>query len=230
MDWAKLVLDYIKVLAWPTTTMILAVYFHKPLTTILARLRKVGLPGGASLDFQEKIQEATELSETVPAFTPPPDKKKIPAIPLTEANARMISLGLQPVSSGLDLQYFRGIAESDPTLALAGLRIEIDTLARNLAVGFNIELKKNESTGALLQRLLFHSAITDTQADLARKILSLCNRAIHGQPVSQLEAQQVIDAAGTLVDYFLAWLSWGFDDHWQPSQLSPNVESHASRR
>jgi hypothetical protein len=41
----------------------------------------------------------------------------------------MISLGLKPTSSGLDMSDYREIAESDPTLALAGLRIEIEVLA-----------------------------------------------------------------------------------------------------
>jgi hypothetical protein len=68
----------------------------------------------------------------------------------------------------------------------------------------------------LLQRLLDHGAITREQAELSRKILSICNKAIHGQPVSEQEAQEVIDAAAVLARYFLSWLSWGFDDNWKP--------------
>ncbi len=142
MDWLKLILEFTKVLAWPATTIILAITFHRPLTKILSRLQKAGLPGGISLDFQEQIQEAKELSRQVEKFPAPPDRQKMPAIPLTEANARMISLGLQPVSSGLDMSYFIEIAEKDPTLALAGLRIEIETLAKNIAIGFRMEIKK----------------------------------------------------------------------------------------
>lgn len=216
MDLAKLILEYIKVLAWPITTIILVVAFRTSLTAILARLRKAGLPGGVSIDFQEEIQRAKELSRQVEALPAPADRRRTPAIPLTEANARMISLGLQPVSSGLDMSYYLEIAQTDPTLALAGLRIEIETLAKNIAVGFKVERKKNEPVGSLLQRLLEHGAITYEQAELTRKILNICNKAIHGRTVSQQEAQEVIDAAAVLARFFLAWLSWGFDDNWKP--------------
>jgi hypothetical protein len=216
VELAKLILEYVKVLAWPTTTIILVVAFRTPLKAILSRLRKAALPGGVSIDFQEEIQEAKELSRQVEALPAPADRRKTPAIPLTEANARMIALGLQPVSSGLDMSYYREIAENDPTLALAGLRIELETLVKNIALGFKVERKKNESVSSLLQRLLDHGAITREQADLARKILNICNKAIHGQTVSELEAQEVIDAAAALSRYFLSWLSWGFDDNWKP--------------
>lgn len=221
MELAKLILEYIKVLAWPTTTIILVVAFHAPLKAILSRLRKAALPGGVSIDFQEEIQKAKELSRQVEAVPAPEDRRKTPAIPLTEANARMIALGLQPVSSGLDMSYYREIAENDPTLALAGLRIELETLVKNLALGFKVERKKNESVNSLLQRLLHYGAITREQAELARKILSICNKAVHGQTVSHEEAQEVIDAAAVLARYYLSWLSWGFGDDWKPRGASP---------
>ncbi|MFI5089041.1 MAG: hypothetical protein ACHP7P_03160 [Terriglobales bacterium] len=216
MDLAKLILEYIKVLIWPITTVVLVIAFRAPLKAVLARLRKAGLPGGVSIDFQEEIEEAKQLSRQVEALPPPPDRRKTPGIPLTEANARMISLGLQPVSSGLDMSYYREVAQSDPTLALAGLRIEIETLAKNIAAGFKLERRKAEPVSSLLRRLMDRGAITNEQAELARKILSICNRAIHGQAVSQQEADEVIDAAAVLARYFLAWLSWGFDDNWKP--------------
>jgi hypothetical protein len=172
MELAKLVLEYVKVLAWPITTMVLVVAFRTPLKAILSRLRKAALPGGVSIDFQEEIQEAKELSRQVDALPAPADRRKAPAIPLTEANARMIALGLQPVSSGLDMSYYREIAEHDPTLALAGLRIELETLAKNIAVGFKVEHKKNESVSSLLQRLLGRGGITREQAELAAKYLT----------------------------------------------------------
>jgi len=216
MELAKLILEYTKTLIWPITTIILAAAFHEPLRTVLERLRKAGLPGGVSLDFQEQIQETKELSKRAEVAPVPSERQRTPAIPLTEANARMISLGLQPVSSGLDMSYFNEIAKMDPTLALAGLRIEIETLAKNVAVGFKMEVKKTEGTQRLLRRLLAQGAITEVQEQLARRILNLCNKAVHGEPVSRQEAQEVIDAAAVLFEYFLEWLSWGFDDNWGP--------------
>lgn len=96
------------------------------------------------------------------------------------------------------------------------MRIELETLVKNIALGFKVERKKNESVSSLLQRLFDHGAITGEQAELARKILNICNKAIHGQTVSEQEAREVIDAAAVLARYFLSWLSWGFDDNWKP--------------
>jgi len=47
----------------------------------------------------------------------------------------MIKLGLAPMLSGLDIAYYRAKAETDPVLALAGLRIDLETMMRNVAVG-----------------------------------------------------------------------------------------------
>jgi hypothetical protein len=221
MDIAKLVLEYLKALAWPATTIFFGIYFREPLTALLDRIKRAEV-AGVSLNFQEKIQEVKELSEEIPVVPTAQTVNPRATIPLTEANARMISLGLQPVSSGLDLAYFRDIAKNDPTLALAGLRIEIETLARNLAIGCKVELKGHESPSTLLNRLLSKQVITSAQAELGRKILSICNKAVHGERVSALEALDVIEAAGTLFESFLQWLSWGFDDDWRPRNPPPS--------
>ena len=192
MDIAKLILEFVKALAWPVTALILALLFRAPLSAILTRLRKAAFPGGVSIELQEEIQEAKLLSKQVEAQAAPPNRPRRPAIPQTEANARMIALGLKPTSSGLDMSYYREIAQSDPTLALAGVRIELEVLLNNLAVGFKLEQKRAEPVTSLLKRLSEHHAITSEQMELARKIFAICNRAIHGQAVTQEEALDVI--------------------------------------
>jgi hypothetical protein len=216
MELAKLILEFVKALVWPTTALVLALVFRAPLEAILSRLRKAGLPGGVSIDFQEQIQEAKQLSEKVEALPSPPDRPKPPAIPLTEANARMISVGLRPTASGLDMGYYREIAQDDPTLALAGLRIELEVIANNIAAGFKLAPRKNESLSSLLSRLKAHNAITSDQLQLTRKILSICNQTIHGRTATRDEAEEVIDAASVLTQQYLNWLSWGFPDDWKP--------------
>jgi hypothetical protein len=51
---------------------------------------------------------------------------------------------------------------------------------------------------------------------LAQKVLEVCNAAVHGQPVSHEQAKSVIQSVEVLADWYLAWLSWGFDDGWEP--------------
>jgi hypothetical protein len=219
MEIARLVLEFIKVLIWPATVLVVALIFRVPIRAVLSRLRKAGLPGGVSIDFQEEIEQAKQLSVKVEAQPVPPNRAVVAAIPLTEANARMISVGLRPTASGLDMSYYREIAQRDPNLALAGLRIELEVMASNLATGFKLSSTRPEPLARLLQRLVEHDAITNEQLQLTRKILRLCNQAVHGSRVTREEADEVIDLASILAEQYLAWLSWGFQDNWKPKAL-----------
>src|ERR1017187_1921936 len=114
MEIVKIVLEFVKALAWPITVAALVWMFRAPIRLVLHRLRKAELPGGVSIDFQDEIQAAKELSAKVEAQPLAPDRARIPTLPITEANARMLSLGLRPPSSGLDMTYYRDIANTDP--------------------------------------------------------------------------------------------------------------------
>jgi hypothetical protein len=117
---------------------------------VFARLRKAVLPAGVSIDLQEEVREVQQLSEKVESAAPPADRKRTPGIPQTKANARMIQLGLRPSPSGLDLSYYREIAERDPILALAGLRSELETWFRNVAQGFKVGTRPYDSMNRAL--------------------------------------------------------------------------------
>jgi hypothetical protein len=166
--------------------------------------------------LEDQIHQVRVLSEKVESETPPPNRKKTPGIPLTEANSRMIQLGLQPTLSGLDMSYYRNLAATDPVLSLAGLRIELETIARNLAKGYKLPLGSTEPVSSVLVALRDASAITPVQMELAQKALRLCNQAVHGRAVSREQAEDVIDAVSVLARDYLAGLSWGFSDNWKP--------------
>jgi len=224
MEIARLALDYLRALVWPAVTLILGFVFRSELKALIARVRHADLPGGFALDMPQEISAAQELSIRVEGTPAPPQHKQSPSIPLTEANARMIQVGLRPSPSGLDMQYYRNLAMQDPNLALAGLRIEIDILARNLAKGFGVSVHDSDTGTRLLRKLREAGSITAEQLQLALKVMQLCNAAVHGVPVSQEQAESVIDIASVLAEQFLAWLSWGFSDGWKPSQqVSPNL-------
>lgn len=133
-------------------------------------------------------------------------------MPLTEANARMLDHGLEPSPSGLELSRYRTLAEENPQLALAGLRIEVETMLRNLAKGFQIPVSERDSAGVIARRLQEHEAITSLQARLINSVLALCNSAVHGQKVSQSQAEDILDIAAILRDNYISWLSWGFPE------------------
>lgn len=216
MELAKLVLEYVRVLIWPAVVVTICLVFRGQLAALLNRIRHAELPGGVAVDLGQEIREVKALSAKVQEEPAPSDKKRGPAIPLTEANARLIQLGLRPSPSGLDMSYYRNLAEQDPNVALAGLRIEIDVLARNLAKGFNVSIDDRASGARLLRKLYDAGAITSDQMQLSMKVLRVCNAAVHGTPVSREEADEVISSAEVLADQYLAWLGWGFDDGWTP--------------
>jgi hypothetical protein len=113
-----------------------------------------------------------QLSEKVESAAPPADRKRTPGIPQTKAYARMIQLGLRPSPSGLHSSYYRQMAERDPILALAGLRIELETWFRNVAQGFKVDTRPYDPMNRVLARLRDANAVTPDQVKLARRVLT----------------------------------------------------------
>lgn len=213
MEVAKLILEYVKAVIWPAFAIACIILFRIPILGLLPRLKNAALPGGVKFDFQEAIEEAQKLKReilTAPKSADAPPKPSNP-IQQTEANARMVSLGLQPSPSGLDLGYYRALIQQDPNIALAGLRIELEILGRNLAKGFHIPLSVYETSAiSIFRKLADKGAINPLQFQLLKKIIDLCNAAIHGQRVTTEQAESILDSMKLLADHYIAWLSWGF--------------------
>ena len=213
MEEAKIVLEYIKAIIWPITTLIVIAIFKKQIGGLFHRIKKAELPGGISLEtFPEQIKEAQEISEEVKQESSEKiAEKNVSVIPLTETNKLMLNLGLAPSPSGLELSYYINISAQDPNLALAGLRMEVETMLKNLAKGFKVEVSDKESSGNILTKLKRNGCITNRQYELITKVLKLCNAAIHGLKISTRDANEILDVAMVLRDDYVAWLSWGFE-------------------
>ncbi len=214
MEIAKIIIEFIKAAIWPITTLIIIVIFRQQIEGLFHRIKKAELPGGITLEtFPEQLKMAKEISEEVKQESSAKTAEiKEPIIPLTEANKRMLNIGLAPSPSGLELSYYLTIAEQDPNLALAGLRMEVETMLKNLAKGFKIEISSRDSAINILQKLKDKASITSRQHELITKVLNLCNAAIHGLKVATADANEIIDIASVLRDDYVAWLSWGFSD------------------
>lgn len=212
MKIAALVLEYLSALAWPVVVLVLAGIFRKHIGDIVKRITHADLPGGLKINLKETIEDAERLSEDVAEIEPPPGKRGIPSIPVNEANARMIKVGLQPSPSGLDLNYYRDLANQDPNIALVGLRIELEIMTNNLAKGFNVPLSQGRMPlSRLVHELYKNNAITIQQRQLIEKVSTVCNLAVHGEPISMAETLQVIESVEILAKQYTAWLSWGFE-------------------
>ena len=215
MEIAKLILEYIKALIWPTTVIIILIIFRTQVISLIGRLKKADFPGGISIEtFPEQIKEARELSVEVRKEKEMDKKKKDrPSIPLTDANAKMLNFGLQPSPTGLELSHYRILAEQDPNLALAGLRMEVEIMLKNLSKGFKVSLGKRDSVGIIIRKLEEKEAITFRQAKLVDAVIQLCNAAIHGTKVLSSQAEEILDIVEMLRDDYVSWLSWGFQDN-----------------
>lgn len=216
MEIAKFVLEILKTIIWPCTIVFLSLFYKKEIEKIFKRIKKADFPGGVSIEtFPEAIQEAKSLSleikrEEEEKKSKKPNSLLTPTIPLTEANTRMLNLGLSPSPSGLEFSYYRNLINEDPNIALAGLRIEIENLLKNVAKGFNISINQYDGAGKITRKLQDNTAITSHQAELINQVLKICNSAVHGLKVTSLQAEEIISIAETLRDQYISWLSWGF--------------------
>jgi len=215
MQIELLVLEYIRVFIWPITIFVIILIFKRQIQNLFTRIRKADFPGGISIEtFPDKIDEAKEISEIVIKEEKEKqikESKKVPSIPLNEVNTKMLNLGLTPSPSGLDLNYYRILSEQDPILALAGLRIELESMLKNLATGFKVPIAKNDGAGIIAKKLKEKYAITSNQYILIQSILKLSNAAVHGVKVTTKQANEILDLAEILRDQYISWLSWGFE-------------------
>jgi hypothetical protein len=213
MELAELILKYIEVFIWPGIAIYIIVRFRNEIAKLFERAKKVELPGGFSIEaFEDKLEEAKKLEQGIKADRKPEVLQIISQRNLqnSEANKRMIELGLRPSPSGLDLSYYKEVANSDMRLAMAGLRMDLELMLRNLADGFKIKSQKNESINKLINLLLNENAILSDQAEFMRIIFQLTNYAVHGGEVTSEQFDEVLELGETLVEDYIAWLDWGF--------------------
>jgi len=125
----------------------------------------------------------------------------------------MLNFGLQPSPTGLELSHYRILAEQVLNLALAGLRMEVEIMLKNLSKGFKVTLGKRDSIGIIIRKLEKKESITYRQAELVGAVIQLCNAAVHGTKVLSSQAEEILDIAEILRDEYVSWLSWGFQDN-----------------
>lgn len=101
-----------------------------------------------------------------------------------------------------ELSTVRDLLNSDHVLALAALRIEIERKLR--LVADMLELSVNDKLAAvkLIDVIKDKKMLSSEQTTALKKILNMCNKAIHGFTVSEENARKVIDLAEELNETF----------------------------
>lgn len=210
----KIILDFIAAIVWPLIALIVIYGFKSEIRKLLTRTKKVELPGGFSLEtVDQDITQAKVLSTEVEKERTPEIQKIIDeAAPNseTEANKRMIQVGLIPSPSGLSIEYYRKIADTDPRLSLIGLRADLEIMLKNLAKGFKLPIGEKDSASLIISKLLNNGAITAQQYELINTLFKICNSAAHGVLITKEQAKEVLNIGEKLVKDYIAWLQWGF--------------------
>ncbi|WP_027911294.1 hypothetical protein [Pseudomonas sp. URMO17WK12:I4] len=99
----------------------------------------------------------------------------------------------------------KALAESDPVIALAKIRIELEKLLARLA-RFNSITVKGSALGALVNQLTNQEIVSHDIGKALREVIALCNRAIHGETISDEGARTIIGVGVELLEE-LYWLA-----------------------
>jgi len=87
---------------------------------------------------------------------------------------------------------------SDPVLALAALRIEIEKKLRLTAEHYNVPQRERYSIRSILEALRKKEILHSEQIEVINHIQHLCNKAIHGFEISYEDAKKIVDIAERL--------------------------------
>ena len=213
MNIADIILRYIQALIWPSVVVIMVLSFRSELRRLMNAVRKFHLPGGTEVDIGDLLEEAGESAQRASdAVNSSKDsesiKEQVERIASSVAGQRL------PIAvAALDLDYYRGVALSDPNLALAGLRMGLERALSDVAELAGSPQQPRTVTTARVAKVLAKRGILPQELrSLARDIAAITNAAVHGQQVTTEEALRVIDSAEPIRTFYFSWLaSCGID-------------------
>lgn len=149
-------------LIWPSLSIdwiTLALLVVAVLPWLSPLLKSVEFPGGWKIEFQ-KLQKAKENADKAGLLAPSSTVEVAP-------------------------EYsFQVIADDDPNLALAGLRIEIEKLLLQLAKSKGVEVQR-ASVERLMKLLAEQGVLAQEEYDVLADMIGLLNSAVHGASVDR---------------------------------------------
>lgn len=92
------------------------------------------------------------------------------------------------------------LAVTDPVIALAKIRIELEKILNRLARSTSIETKRTIPLGRLVNILVNHEVISQQIGKSLSEVISICNRAIHGEYISEENTNTIIDISIELIE------------------------------
>lgn len=207
MDTAELILEYLKALMWPAVALLAILLFKRELRELFGSVQRLRLPGGTELDWQKKLAEVEAAADKVESVTSVIDPSWNTKDRFQEQVKKTDQKGLQRSATDFDFSYYAQIAESDPNLSLAGLRMELERMLQNLAVANNIDINQHRTSPGRFSGMLRRMGILpEDQYHLLRTIIVVANGALHGRDVSKEDALRTIESAELFKQFYLSWL------------------------
>jgi hypothetical protein len=156
-------------------------------------LKRAKVPG-AEFEFREEIESTKKVvQESV-------EKAKS----ITEGKSKPLPF------ETFNLYMAKKLLNSDPILALASLRIEIERKLRLAVRSFNLPVKRRDVLSGIIEALNHEGILSFEQVTALRKIIDMCNKAIHGYEISVIEAREIIQLTEDLNKSFPVGYSMDF--------------------
>ncbi|MFE5538416.1 hypothetical protein [Streptomyces sp. NPDC056492] len=214
MDVARLVLDYLKVLIWPATTLAIVYGFRGQFRDLIRRVRVLSGPG-IDAEFSERVLEASEDAEEAVLSHPPAEEPEDPepAMPGSSGNSSESGEESAAQSRGPTIRgYYRmapdgndalmSLADSHPSAAVVAAFIGVESELRRLATTELPASASFVSTRQLARQLPFPDDIKTSILEMSH----LRNSAAHGaQAVSTRAARAFIRSSRELIDWLQAF-------------------------
>lgn len=163
-------------------TIVIFVILSIPFLSHFLKRAKVA---GAEFEFREEIEST----------------KKVVQQSVEKAKSRTNGKSKPVKFETFNLHSAKKLLNSDPILALASLRIEIERKL-SLAVKFFKLPTKGENLSEFIEVLKMKEILYPEQVTALRKIVDMCNKAVHGYTISRDEAGEIVDLAEELNQSF----------------------------
>ncbi|MFJ1769804.1 hypothetical protein ACIOFQ_06215 [[Kitasatospora] papulosa] len=214
MDVARLVLDYLKVLIWPATTLAVVYGFRGQFKELIRRIRMLSGPG-IDAEFSEQVLEASEGAEVAVLSHSPSDAPEDPeqsdpsaggaANPPAEETADQsrhhVVRGHLRTAMGEHGALFL-LADSHPDAAVVAAFIGVESELRRLEETELPTRQRRLPTRSLAEALPLPPDIRDSIVEMSK----LRNRAAHGeQVVSTRAARAFVRSSIELIDWLKAF-------------------------
>jgi hypothetical protein len=214
VDVARLVLDYLKVLVWPATTLAIVYGFRGQFKELIRRVRMLSGPG-IDAEFSEQVLEASEGAEVAVLSHPPGDAPEEPeqsgpstggavnppAEETADQSRQQVVRGHLRTATGEDDALFL-LADSHPHAAVVAAFIGVESELRRLEDTELPTVRHRLPTRQLAEALPLPPDIKDSIVEMSR----LRNRAAHGeQVVSSRAARAFVRSSIELIDWLKAF-------------------------